>query len=220
MLCCYNIPYTSPMHLFRPVHVRRCLVSILFGQALCIYRPHSLGRCTLHSFRSRVSSPPRKTHCVCSLLTRACLLICALLFLRPPQAIPIIFILCSVVTSQPHDITQRASLSRLSMGQNAFGSQSLLSRSEDKVDHSLHPLARFDRGENGRRPVAHRRCIPRHDAEVCTHQRGEVDLVDNEHICLRNTGASFPWNLIAPRHVDHCRAPVSFQTDAGARARM
>lgn len=58
-----------------------------------------------------------------------------------------------------------------------------------EADATLHGA------ENGRPFAAHALGITSHHAQIRAHSIGEVDLVDDEQIGLRDARAAFPWHL-------------------------
>lgn len=61
----------------------------------------------------------------------------------------------------------------------------------------------LDLREDGGPPLAHLAGVPLHDAEVGADGLGQVRLVDDEQVALRDAGAALARDLVAAADVDH-----------------
>jgi len=76
--------------------------------------------------------------------------------------------------------------------------------SDDRVDSMPTPAV----GEHERPSLPNQPRVAFHHREVGAHQRGQVDLVDDEKIRLDQAQASLAGDLVAARHVDDIEVAV------------
>ena len=74
---------------------------------------------------------------------------------------------------------------------------------EDMVDDFVNANTVLYLCENERAGAAHPFRITRHDIEVCADGLGEVSLVDDKKVALRDSWSAFARNLVAACDVDH-----------------
>src|SRR5262245_792548 len=74
---------------------------------------------------------------------------------------------------------------------------------DDKAGDLVHTFAALQVRKNERPLCAHSRRIGLHYREICTDQRSQVDLVDDEKIGTRNARATLARYFFAGRDVDH-----------------
>ena len=65
------------------------------------------------------------------------------------------------------------------------------------VDNLADTLTVLDPGENEGAIAAHLRAVAFHDCEVGSDRLGEIGLVDDEQVGLRDTGAAFAGDLVS-----------------------
>mmetsp|Transcript_15517 Transcript_15517/g.30341 ORF Transcript_15517/g.30341 Transcript_15517/m.30341 type:complete len:255 (+) Transcript_15517:254-1018(+) len=73
----------------------------------------------------------------------------------------------------------------------------------DVIHNFVDALPVPHRSEDRRSVVAHELRVAVHNRQVGSHCLCKVDLVDDEHIRLGDSRASFPRHLVAPGDVDH-----------------
>src|SRR5579872_904609 len=78
----------------------------------------------------------------------------------------------------------------------------------DPGDHVVEAVAGLQVREDDRFAIADRRRVPAHHAEVRSHVRREIDLVDDEEIAAGHPGTALARHLVAAGHVDHVDADV------------
>ena len=77
-----------------------------------------------------------------------------------------------------------------------------LPRAEDQIHNGVHALAMLDLSKDGRTTLAHLPRVALHDAQVRTHNLGQVRLVDDQQVALGNTRPSLSRNLVAATDID------------------